>query len=85
MVLFKFARFCLLDSFNDMDIIRTLTKINSFHSETSMPSTHYADAKSFFVSVEMPAEVMCFDILVVNFVIFLSDIYLTQLLTTWPI
>jgi hypothetical protein len=37
------------------------------------------------VSVEMPAEVMCFDILVVNFVIFLSDIYLTQLLTTWPI
>lgn len=80
MVLFKFAKFCLLENFNDMDIIWTFTKVtNSFHSETSMPSMHYADAKTFFVSIEMPAQAVCFDVLVVNFVIFLFDMYVTQL------
>jgi hypothetical protein len=49
MVLSKFAKFCLLENFNKMDIIRTFTKINSFHSETNRPSAYYEETKSFFL------------------------------------
>lgn len=66
MVLFKFAKFCLLENFNKMDIIRTFTKItNYFHSETNRPSAYYEEALSFFVSIEMPAQVVFFYALVV--------------------
>jgi hypothetical protein len=52
-----------------MDIIRTFTNItNSFHSETNRPSAYYEEALSFFVSIEIPAQVVCFDVLVVSVV-----------------
>jgi hypothetical protein len=79
MVLFKFAKFCLLENFNKMDIIRTFTKItNSFILKLTGPVHIIKRPSLFYVSIEMPAHVVCFDV----FVIFLILIYLTKLLMT---
>jgi len=84
MVLFKFAKFCLLENFNKIDIIRTFIKItNSFHFETNRPNAYYEETKSFFFFFINwnPCTGLCFDVLGV-FVVFLFLIYLTKLLIT---